>query len=236
MRSRSSLTRRVCSATVPALGSDCLGACLVLHLCSVLLLSLSCSHLEEKTTTTALDIRHDCPRLCTFCCCFVRVHLQLPLVCFSSDVRAHLSATISLAISIVHQRLMIWPLLFERFHDPRSTQRVLCTSQHGLRTGLRESCPLQHKPATDHVRKDIFGGTVHEKGCRLSSPLLAFSLRTHHALHDLCERGLFSRSAKPDTAAGIVAVDPRFSLQSVRKSRTTLRQTQEVATRHEMEE
>ena len=51
-----------------------------------------------------------------------------------------------------------------------------------------------------------------------------------------CERGLFSHSAKPATAPGIDAGDPRFRLQFVKKSRTTLRQAQEVATRHEMEE
>ena len=48
------------------------------------------------------------------------------------------------------------------------------------------------------------------------------------------ERGQFSHSAKP--AAGIQAGDPRFRLQSVRTNRTTLRQAQEFATRHDMEE
>ena len=49
-----------------------------------------------------------------------------------------------------------------------------------------------------------------------------------------CERGLFSLSAKPATAAGIDAGDPRSRrLQSVGQSRTTLRQAQEVATRHD---
>ena len=47
-----------------------------------------------------------------------------------------------------------------------------------------------------------------------------------------CERRLFSHSAKQDTAAGIVAVDPRFIMQS----RMALWQAQEVATRHEMKE
>ena len=46
-----------------------------------------------------------------------------------------------------------------------------------------------------------------------------------------CERRRFSHSTKPATAAGIDAGDPRFRLQSVRKSRTTLRQAQEAATR-----
>ena len=43
-------------------------------------------------------------------------------------------------------------------------------------------------------------------------------------LKKTCERGLFSHSAKPATAGGIVAVDPRFRLHSVMKNRTTLRQ------------
>ena len=48
-----------------------------------------------------------------------------------------------------------------------------------------------------------------------------------------CERGLFGHSAKPATAAGIDAGDPRLRLHPVRESRTTFR---EVATRHETEE
>ena len=51
-----------------------------------------------------------------------------------------------------------------------------------------------------------------------------------------CERRLFGHWTKPATAAGIDAGDTWFSLQSVRKSRMALRQAQEVATRHEMEE
>ena len=51
-----------------------------------------------------------------------------------------------------------------------------------------------------------------------------------------CERGLFGHSAKPGSAAEIVAVDPRFGFQSMRKSRLTHRQALEVATRHEMKE
>ena len=39
-----------------------------------------------------------------------------------------------------------------------------------------------------------------------------------------CEQGLFSDSAKPATAAGIVAVDPRFRLQFVRKFSRRVRQ------------
>ena len=50
-----------------------------------------------------------------------------------------------------------------------------------------------------------------------------------------CERGLFSHSTKPATSAGIDAGDPRFRLQSVRKSRMALKQPQEVATRHEIQ-
>ena len=45
-----------------------------------------------------------------------------------------------------------------------------------------------------------------------------------------------SHSAKPATDAGIDAGDTWFCLRSVRKSRTTIRQPQEVATRLEMEE
>ena len=64
-----------------------------------------------------------------------------------------------------------------------------------------------------------------------------FQWKTQH-FHSapLCERGLLSHPAKSDTAARIVAGNPRFRLRSVRKSRTTLRQAQEVATRHEVEE
>ena len=51
----------------------------------------------------------------------------------------------------------------------------------------------------------------------------------------LCERGLFGHSAKQGSAAGIFAVDLRFGFRSIRKSELTLRQAQEVVTRHEME-
>ena len=50
-----------------------------------------------------------------------------------------------------------------------------------------------------------------------------------------CERRLFSHSAKPATAR-IDEGNPQFRLQSVRKSRTTLKQAQDVATEHEMED
>ena len=50
------------------------------------------------------------------------------------------------------------------------------------------------------------------------------------------ERRLFGHWTKPATAAGIDAGDTSFCLQSVRKSRLTVWQAQEVATRHEMEE
>ena len=43
-----------------------------------------------------------------------------------------------------------------------------------------------------------------------------------------CERGLFVHSVKPGSAAEIVAVDPRFGFQSMRKSKPTLRQAREV--------
>ena len=51
-----------------------------------------------------------------------------------------------------------------------------------------------------------------------------------------CEWELFSHSAKPDSGAGLVAADLRFGLQSNRKSKMTIRQAQEIATRHELEE
>ena len=51
-----------------------------------------------------------------------------------------------------------------------------------------------------------------------------------------CERGLFGHTTKPATAAWIDAGDPRVRLLFVRRSRTTLREALEVATRHEMEE
>ena len=79
----------------------------------------------------------------TFCCCFVQKRLWLPLIRFSSDVRAHLSVTVSLAISIAHQELMIWPPLFESFHDPRSTQRVLRSSCWAL-TVLTSAAQASH--------------------------------------------------------------------------------------------
>ena len=51
-----------------------------------------------------------------------------------------------------------------------------------------------------------------------------------------CERSLFGHWTKAATAAGIDARDTWFCLQSVTKSKTTLKQAQELATRHEMEE
>ena len=74
----------------------------------------------------------------------------------------------------LHRRLVIQPLLFESFHDSRSTQRVLST------VFLLDLCKSQ--PLITSGRKSLV-----DCPCEVMLALasLAFSLRTDHALHDL---------------------------------------------------
>ena len=78
---------------------------------------------------------------------------------------------------------MIWPLLFESFHDPRSTHRVRfpARSSGGTLRVLTSAAQASHGSRPERNISEI----VHEKECWLQLPFLAFSLRPHHALHDL---------------------------------------------------
>ena len=117
----------------------------------------------------------------------------------------------------------------------RSTSRIhfsLLREKRGSHSRIQGVCVIRRSN----------GGRVVEVGMETVSPgrtvdgrVLAGDLDQAVGL-TTCERGLFSHSAKPATAAGINARDTRFRLQSVRKSRTTLRRAFQVATRHEMEE
>ena len=140
------------STTVLALDHDCLGSCLVLRLCPCLPLRLQLRNFRPSISRLARVPS-------TICCCFVVMDLRLPLICFSFDVRKHLSVTVSFEISVVYQKLVIWPLLFESFPDSRSTQRVLHTSHTSVMTttsSWRRPAPLANgipSPSTPTVEE-----------------------------------------------------------------------------------